>query len=346
MNRCVCFIFYCLLALLNLSCLKEKVEGSCAIEVTDYAGRTVKLQKPAKKIVVMADNALVVVKQLDSIQTVIALDSKTLTNFKFSILSTTDPSLADLPDVGSTKSPNYEFLVSITPDLVLLKGDKDAGDVLAEKTGIPTACVKSINGYDFNLYLFIGKLLGQDERAEFVVKQLEKHKEYLENKLSVLKNDEKKSAYLIIQNSGKNLYKTQKFCQAFELACLENVAKDATRFNEWGTVEFSKEEVLNITPDLVFLDYNSLSTSISKDTVYNDSIFSLLYAIKNKRLYYTHNFSLPKDYVYVVAEAYYYAHLAYPQIIDEVQYRSAINAIFEATYGIENYYEDWEKPLL
>ena len=47
----------------------------------------------------------------------------------------------------------------------------------------------------------------------------------------------------------------------------------------------------------------------------------------------------------MIAEAYYYARNAYPSIISEKDYKDAINDIFEKTYGIKDYYEDWKRSL-
>ena len=150
-----------IIALAFSACSKKTATTTIAahpIEITDYAERTVILEKPAQKIVVMADNALAVVKHLNAIDTVIALDSKTKGYLPISLLSETDPNLHNLPDVGKTKSPNYEYIISLAPDLILFKGNKDSADMLQEKTGVPVACILSNMGdYDFDLYAKIGR---------------------------------------------------------------------------------------------------------------------------------------------------------------------------------------------
>ena len=63
-----------LFCLVFMSCVKKAPVQSAAsaISITDYADRTVTLSKAAEKIIVMADNSLVVVKQLKAIDKVIA----------------------------------------------------------------------------------------------------------------------------------------------------------------------------------------------------------------------------------------------------------------------------------
>ena len=260
-------------------------------------------------------------------------------------MNQTNPELNGLPDVGKTKSPNYEYIMQLSPDLILFKGNQKSADILAEKTGIPVACVLSLNGYDFNLYTFLGKLLGKEEQAAKIVGMLESKKSALEELVANLDDADKKSAYIVLQNSSNVLTKTQKNSQSMELSGMVNVAKDASNADEWGTAEISKEEILRWNIDYIFLDKPTSESSISKTLVKGDPTFQFLSAVKDDKIFYTHTFSLPKDYVYVIAEAYYYANTAYPHIVTDKIYASAINDMFEIGYGLKNYYEDWKKSL-
>lgn len=336
-----------LFCLVFMSCVKKAPVQSAAsaISITDYADRTVTLSKAAEKIIVMADNSLVVVKQLKAIDKVIALDSKTKGYLPISILGTTDPQLQALPDVGKTKSPNYEYIISLNPDLILFKGNKESSDLLEEKTNIPVACIISIGDYDFDLYKKIGKLLGKDKEAERLVQTFESRKNDLEKITAKIDASQKKSAYIVVQNSKNNLFRTQKGSLSLSLAGITNVAANANKVDEWGFAEISKEEFLNYDPDLIFLDKPSSPTEIQKKDLESDPTFAFAAAGKEGRVFLTHSFSLPKDYAYVITEAYYYAHLAYPKEVKKELYRKAINSIFEEAYGLENYYEKWEESL-
>ena len=93
-----------------------------------------------------------------------------------------------------------------------------------------------------NLYAFIGKLLGKDEKAASLIRLFESHKSNLEQKLSTIPESSRKSAYIVLQNSRNNPYKTQKIAQSLDLAGIMNTAANAQKFDEWGTAELSKEE--------------------------------------------------------------------------------------------------------
>lgn len=328
-----------------VGCSKRGDELVASLEVVDYAGRTVKLEKPAERIVVMADNSLVIVKQLEAINFVIALDSKTKGYLPLSIISETNPELLSLPDVGKTKNPNYEYIISLAPDLILFKGNQESSDMLQEKTGVPVACILSQGEYDFDIYIIIGKLLGKEQKAKEVISALIGQMESIKKTLLSLPEDQKKSAYIVVQNSKNNLFKTQRNSPSLDLARVNNVCATTSNVDEWGFAEVNKEEFLKLNPEIVFLDSPSGISSITKDEIYKNDTFQFVDAVKNNNVFHTHTFSLPKDYVYVVAEAFYYAHTAYPEIMTESIYSQAINNIFEVAYGIKDYYESWKKTL-
>lgn len=342
MNKQVLFVVSSILLFIGCS-KKQTVNMSTGISVTDYAGRTVSLEKPAERIIILADNSFQIVKELDAVDKVIGLDSKTRGYWNLYLISKTNPELASLPDLGKTKSPNYEQIISLNPDLIFLKGNKDAADVLQNKTGVPVAAIVSKRGYDFEIYSLLGKLLGKDKTAELVVKELKSQKENLESLLKSVPENKKKSAYIVIQNSKGNLFRTLKNADSLSLANISNAAASASKVDEWGFAEVSKEEFLNWNPDFIFLDEPLSEKAISKKTLLDNDTYRFLSAVKNNQIFVTHSFSCPKDYVFVIAEAYYYAHIAYPEILPEKEYSSAINSIFEKTYGLKNYYEEWEK---
>lgn len=336
------FLFSILISLFGCS-KKELKSASESIKVTDYAEREISIEKPAERIIVMADNAFQIVKELGAVDKVVGLDSKTKGYWDLYLISETNPELKSLPDLGKTKNPNYEQILSLNPDLILLKGNKEAADILQAKTGVPVVAIVSKNGYDFEIYNLIGKLLGKEQNAKIVINELQSQKEKLEKILKDIHENEKKSAYIVVQNSKGSLFRTLKKADSLALANIENVASAASKVDEWGFAEVSKEEFLNWKPDFIFLDEPLSEKSISKQILLNDSTYKFSSAVRDNKIFVTHSFSCPKDYVFVVAEAYYYARIAYPQILSEEEYKSTINSIFDKSYGLKNYYEEWEK---
>ena len=341
MKKFILFLFS--MSILFMGCTKKEnnIKDSCIL-VTDYAGREISIEKPAERVIVMADNAFQIVKQIGAIDKVVGLDSKTKGNLNLYLASKTNPELINLPDLGKSKSPNYEQILSLNPDLILFKGNKEAADNLQSKTGIPVVAIISKTGFDFEIYNLIGKVLGYEKNANTVINEIKSQKEKLEFILSSVPENEKKSAYIVVQNAKDNLFKTQKNADSLTLANISNVASSASKVDEWGFAEISREEFLNWNPDFIFLDKPLSERSISREILLSNRTFAFLPAIKNDKIYVTYSFSCPKDYVILISEAYYYAHIAYPQFISEDEYKSTINSIFETTYGLKNYYEEWK----
>ncbi len=340
----LCILLFALFSFLFISCSKKNQASiASTINVMDYSNREVSLVKPAERIVVMADNAFMVVHELGALNKIVAVDSKTKGYWDLYLASKTNPELASLPDVGKTKNPNYELILSLNPDLILLKGNTESADILQDKTGVPVANIISKTGYDFEIYNIIGTLLGKEKEANAIVSELQSRKEKLETLLT--KVTDKKSAYIVKQNSKNNLFKTLKTSDSLSLASIINVAANASKTDEWGFAEISKEEFMSLAPDFIILDIPTSESSITKQMLSADATYQFQNAIKDNKIYHTHSFSCPKDYVFVIAEAYYYAHIAYPDILLEKEYKNAINSLFGKTYGIKNYYEEWKASL-
>ena len=337
-------ILFLFILSLFLGCSKKEIKSdSVSIKVTDYAEREISIEKAAERIIVMADNAFQIVKELGAVDKVVGLDSKTKGYWDLYLISKTNPELKSLPDLGKAKNPNYEQILSLNPDLILLKGNKESADILQSKTGIPVVAIVSKSGYDFEIYNLIGKLLGKEKNAKIVIDELQSQKGKLEKLLKEIPENERKSAYIVVQNSKRNLFRTLKKADSLALANIENVASAASKVDEWGFAEVSKEEFLNWKPDFIFLDEPLSEKSISKQNLLDDSTYKFSMAVRDNKIFVTHSFSCPKDYVFVVAEAYYYARIAYPKILSEEEYKSTINSIFDKSYGLKNYYEEWEK---
>lgn len=145
----------------------------------------------------MIDNSFAIVKQLNVIDKVIMLDSKTKGRWNLYLMSKTNPELADLSDVGKGKSSNYEYIISLESDLILFKGNKDAANTLENKTGIPVASIISTLKYDFEIDNIIGKLLNREKEAEKVIKELTTKKQFLESKLKNISESDRKSTYIL-----------------------------------------------------------------------------------------------------------------------------------------------------
>lgn len=336
-----CFLLFFALCL-SISQLVAHAEEATAITIKDYTGRKISLKSKPKRIVVMASQALVVLAQLKATDEIVGLDSRTLKYSSLFLPFKLYPNLEKVQDVGRNYNPNYEAILNVYPDVIILRGSKKDALLMEEKTKIPVIAVRFEEGYNYNIYHLLGSLCKKEKLANEVVSKIVEKKEELEKLIKKIPIKKRKKAYLMLQSTKKDFYQTVKNIQSFELAGVVNIATEKLpAISDWGSCVISKEEFILQNPQYIFLDYPISSISIQKENIFSDEVMKLVEATKSQQIYITHSFSLPKDYVYVVCEAYYYAHILYPHVVTEQIYKNAIDDVFFTIYGIESYYEYW-----
>ncbi|MEX0890785.1 MAG: helical backbone metal receptor [Gemmatimonadota bacterium] len=148
-----------LIAALMAACGGPDAPSSAApIQVTDDAGRTVRLQAPAARVLSL------IPAQTEAVRTLAgpgALVARTRWD--------TDPALAHLPVTQDALTPSVEWIVAQAPDLVIAWADADARSVVGrlEAVGIPVyaARVETLAEVDATLRR-LGLLLGRQARAD------------------------------------------------------------------------------------------------------------------------------------------------------------------------------------
>lgn len=136
-----------------------------AITVTDDAGRTVVLERPARRVISLIPAQTEIVAVLAGVDALIA---RTVWD--------TDPSLAHLPSVGNALTPSVEWLAAQRPDLIIAWPDAQSRDVVTrlDDIGIPVYAsrVESIDDIR-GMIRRIGVLLGMELRADSLVRSID-----------------------------------------------------------------------------------------------------------------------------------------------------------------------------
>jgi iron complex transport system substrate-binding protein len=335
--------------LLN-SCRGKEAKGIVpvadkSISIVDYGGREISLPKIANRVVVMADSALCIVSQLDADDMIVALDTKTLAHSNNLVAFIKNPSLRNLPDVGKTKNPNYEAILSVNPDVVIAKVSAESADIMQRQLGIPVVCIRSIPEIDYDIYRFVGKIIGKEKKAEEVINFLSKKIAYLEEKVKLVEED-KKTVYMALFTSNKNYVHTMPNVLSLSLAGGINVAAEIKNINEWGQCEVSKESILKWNPDFIFVDAPLNDNALFIDDLRKDPILEFLPAVENNNCMYTFSsFELPKDHVGLIASAYYFANELYPELLSTDECDAKINEIYTKIYNLPNYYTNWKNRI-
>ena len=146
-----------LLLVILLSGLLATV-ATAAVEVTDDAGRTVRLEQPARRIVSLSPHATELLYAAGAGEWVVAVSE----------YSTWPPAARQLPRVGSGAGLNVEAIVAQQPDLVVAwqSGNTKPQLQQLERFGVPVfySEPRDIDDIADNL-LLLGRLAGTGERA-------------------------------------------------------------------------------------------------------------------------------------------------------------------------------------
>lgn len=168
------------------------------------------------------------------------------------IYSEFPPEAAKLPKVGGWVNPNFEAVVALRPDAVLLMKDQDSmfGDKL-RTLGLRTVIV---NGNDsvadiIDTIEFLGRLLDREDKAKEVSGHVEaslaavkKRTENLPRKKVLLVVGRNPGTLEDIYVIGQNNY----INELIEIAGGENVVK-----NERFSLKLTREAILTLDPDVI-----------------------------------------------------------------------------------------------
>lgn len=155
------------------------------LTVIDDSGKLVKLPQPIKKIVVLQSDAGEILCALGAENLVVGVSPTTKQKMA--------PKFDNLPEVGSSSSPNYEAIVGLQPDVVITYtgkvGSEEELKRRLEPLGIRVLCV---DAYKLELIprniRLLGLVLGRENRAEKYASFFENLLKFIENRVSGLEN--------------------------------------------------------------------------------------------------------------------------------------------------------------
>lgn len=187
------------------------------------------------------------------------------------------PGTAKIKKIGGMHNINFEVLLSLHPDVVLIGSMISQQDVDAiEKMGIPVICIveeSSLEGMS-EMIEVIGKITQCDEKAN---KEAQKWGEKItELKAQAPNPEERKCVYYVVgfgDGGDFTAPKNTHIQEIIELAGGRNIGDSLSTWN------ISREYVFKADPDII------LVRSEDKDAFVNLYPYNLLNAVKNNRVY-------------------------------------------------------------
>ena len=201
------------------------------------------------------------------------------------IFSDFPPQAKDLPKVGGWVNPNYEAIVALKPDLVVLMKDQDT--IFGQKIrnlGLKTLVTEGNNSVEdiLNTITFMGGLLGKQKEAKKLTASMESSLDEIRERTKGLP---KKRLLLVVgRNPGtlEDIYvigRDNYINELIELAGGENVVEN-TRLS----IKITKEAILTYDPDVI-IEINHEQVDREKEILNTWSGLNQARAVKNGQVY-------------------------------------------------------------
>lgn len=338
--------------------------STSAIEFTDCAGQTIKLEKPLEHVVVQSSGsggAFMTMSALlgkDVYKYISGIDEGLENNRQdmWQQFIKTLPELADIPKIGSLeKDFDTEGILNSDCDaLIVSTMNKEAVDAEVkekfEKAGIHIIYIELHDETEENhvkTVEILGKAFGKEEQAQKIIDFYKEHRSNVESKVAeILKSNERPNLYIEVGSGGPaeygNTYDNEMMWGGIAYVAGGNSIGDGV-VPESGYGAIDPEYLLEKDPDkIVFagsywpkvadsirlgFDSNEADTRKLVDGYLARSGWSDLKAVKNGEIYVVHH-GLARE-VYDVACYEFFAKLLWPEEFKDV----------DATATLKEYYD-------
>ena len=195
------------------------------------------------------------------------------------------PQVIDLPKVGGWINPNYEAILALKPDLVVLMKDQDIsfGDKL-RTLGLKTFIAKSNDSIKDIIQAIsdLGEILGESEEAKKLTLSIQSDLNEIEQKT---KNTKKKSVMIVVgRNPGtlEDIYvigRNNYMDELITLAGGENVVE-----KERNALKITKEAIFSYNPDVIIeINHQQIDREAEILAIWNT--LKQVEAVKNNQVY-------------------------------------------------------------
>ncbi len=313
------FLLLCLLACLMLGCAseskttKQENTANTAYSVTDDRGKVFNFTEPPKR---MMTTSL-------AFQDIL-LEMVPVEHFIATSISAADPNYSMTAEI-SKKIPNkyrprvtVEQVLTYKPDLFLTTPltNPEVSSTL-EDMGVKVFMLNQAETYDDikKSITKLGNLVNEKEKSLAILQEMEAGEKALAEKLSVIPKDKQKLAIQLTYSGTYGMLQN-----IFGMLCdLAHVKNGMAIMPVRSSIPVSKEKIVELNPDILFLPSWDAKGSQNSDTYFEqfkeDPAYKDLTCIKNNAIY-----KFPERYRYctshhILEGAEYMAKLVYPEYV-------------------------------
>jgi len=259
----------------------SKVEAQ-GITINDFRGKTLKLPKPAERIVCLIESALSGIYMLGEEKRVVGISRNIYNDDVYPYYAALDSRIKDkkLPAPGNWDFVNLESLLTLKPDLVIIWSQQTEVIAALEEKGIPVFGVFINRKEDvYQEMRALGRITGTLKRAEELVAYTQRELARFQNRVMNLASDKRPGIYYMWAQGN------------LETSCGESTVNDLIHLaggrnvcasipNEHLIVNM--EKVLSWNPDLIVMWYNERK---NPEDIIQDPQWKRIKAVRSQRVH-------------------------------------------------------------
>ncbi len=280
-NRPALFAFYYLAIVVVLLCTSVASEAA-QLSVTDFRGKHITLQKPAKRIVCLIESALSGLYMIGVEQQVVGVSANIYNSSVNKWYAALDARIRQkkLPAPGNWDFVSLESVVALKPDLVIIWSQQTESITALEARGIPVYGV-FLTGWEdvYKEMRDLGALTGSGKRANEVIAYTRGEVDRFARRVATLPAGKRPGVYYMWAQGN------------LETSCGGSTVDDLITMsggrNVCGSIKSehlvaNMEKVLGWNPDLIVMWYNERK---NPGDVIADSQWQSVRAVKNRRVH-------------------------------------------------------------
>ncbi|MFO7946531.1 MAG: cobalamin-binding protein [Armatimonadota bacterium] len=252
--------------------------------LVNEVGPDITLQRPAERIICLQPNISEMMAAVGAVETVVGVDKYT----------DYPPEMTEKPRVGDILKPDYEKIVSLSPDLVVTS------------RGTPMPVIEKLRGLGvevlgldplsidevFDAMKLLGRATGHDDTAQTAVQKLQKRREAIRERVEHAPGDKHRPRVVFILSfeplfvAGAGSFVAELINEAGARHVIE-ITDPAGQQQPWPQV--SKETIIAAAPDVLICGLShggeSMGTEQVMQQLKSDRAWSEIPAVRNGRVY-------------------------------------------------------------
>lgn len=300
-------------------------------QITDAAGRTIVIPDKINHIICSGSGCLRLLSYMGAQDLVVGVDDIEVRNNKFDArpYSFANPQFKSLPVFGGFRGrdvPEKILSLPVLPQVIFKTYGASGYDPvkLSSKTGIPVIILEygdlAGNRQDFYKALTIlGQALDRQVRAQELIRFFDSQINELESRTKDIPEVQRKTCFVggIAFKGPHGFQSTEPLYPPFKFINARNIAKPHDNAKKLRQSNFSKEKILALDPEILFLDLSTLQMGDDQGglcELKNDPVYQSLTAVGNNNVFGVLPYNwYTQNYGSILADAWYIGTILYPE---------------------------------